>query len=59
MKERIFRLMSDLGSKAGEGRNTLISGVRLGEGVDLDVVLNAFMATDPHEVDAIDNFLES
>jgi len=41
------------------GRNTWMSGGRFSGRVDLGVALNAFMATDRHEVDAMDNFLES
>ena len=41
------------------GKDTWMSGGRLSAGVDLSVALNAFMARDPHEVDAMDNFLES
>jgi len=36
-----------------------MSGARLGDGVDLSVALNAFVARDSHEVDTMDNFLES
>jgi len=36
-----------------------MSGGRLGDGVDSRVALSAFTARDPHEVDAMDNLLES
>jgi len=36
-----------------------MSDDKLGGGVDLSVALNAFMARYPHEVDAVDKFLES
>jgi len=62
----MYRLMSDLGSKAGKGiRGYLdriyrhVTGGRLGGEVDLGVALNAFMARDRHEVDTMNNFLES
>jgi len=54
MRERMYRLMSDLGSKAREE----IRGCRVAES-DFGVAPNAFMARNPHEVDAMDNFLES
>jgi len=36
-----------------------MSGGRLGGEVDFSVALNASMSRDPHEVDVMDNFLES
>jgi len=58
MRERMYRLMSDLGGKAGKEILGFCGG-GLGCGVDLGVALNASMARDSHEVDATDNFLES
>ena len=36
-----------------------MSGGKLGGGIDFDVALDAFMAGDSREIDAIDNFLKS
>ena len=36
-----------------------MSGGRFGGGVDFGVALNASMARDPYEFDAMDDFLES
>jgi len=43
--------MLDSGNKAGDGI--------VGGGVDFDIALNASMARNPHEINAMDNFIGS
>jgi len=44
---------------SGVRQGTEYVNIGSGDGVDLGVALNALMAKGPHEIDTMDNFLES